>query len=224
MPLEDAGPPERRESAACSRTSRPSSSQVPPHVGHATATSSVSSETRTERNLLSTSRKRTPSIGISIFSIASSSVVTSDGSSGRSLTWRTYAVKPPEIRSATLSSALLSDGLYNYIYGNNDNIPIAQIDISDGITTDLLPDASDNVRGLVEVSSGALHPFEFVGYCDYDTYGTPMTSNGGSTDPGGLDNEGEAGDPIRPPTSASEAPMRTRAASIILSADTTTLA
>ena len=95
----------------------------------------------------------------------------------------------------TLSSALLSDGLYNYIYGNNDNIPIAQIDISDGITTDLLPDASDNVRGLVEVSSGALHPFELVGYCDYDTYGTPMTSNGGSTDPGGLDNEGEAGDP-----------------------------
>ena len=124
----------------------------------------------------------------------------------------------------TLASALLSDGLYNYIYGHNDNIPIAQIDISDGITTDLLPDASDNVRGLVEVSSGALHPFELVGYCDYDTYGTPMTSNGGSTDPEALTMKARPGTRIRPPTSASEAPMRTRAASIILSADTTTLA
>ena len=43
-----------------------------------------------------------PSIGMSIFSISSSSVVTSDGNSGRSLTWRTYVVKPPEIRSARL--------------------------------------------------------------------------------------------------------------------------
>jgi RHS repeat-associated protein len=92
------------------------------------------------------------------------------------------------------SSALLSDGTYDYIYGLGQYSPIAQIDSGDAITSDLVSDSSSSVRGIVEVTSSASDPDQLVAYIDYDSYGNPITGNGGSADSGGLTNE-EGGDP-----------------------------
>jgi RHS repeat-associated protein len=88
-----------------------------------------------------------------------------------------------------VASGLFSDGAFDYIYGVNPNMPIAQIDAGDSVTSELFTDTNSNVRGLVEVSTGAAHPYTLVTYTDYDAYGNPISGSGGTTNPGGLTNE-----------------------------------
>jgi RHS repeat-associated protein len=95
----------------------------------------------------------------------------------------------------TGSSALLSNGTFDYLYGLNSNVPIAQLDTGNSVTSELQADPSSNLRGIVEVGSGAAHPDVVANYTDYDAYGNPITKNGGSTNPGGLTSYGESGDP-----------------------------
>jgi RHS repeat-associated protein len=94
----------------------------------------------------------------------------------------------------TMSSALLSNGTFDYLYGSNGNVPITQIDNGDSVTGELVMDQSSNVKGVVEVSSGAAHPYVLANYVDYDTYGNPMTKSGGSVEAGGLTVNGISGD------------------------------
>jgi RHS repeat-associated protein len=94
----------------------------------------------------------------------------------------------------TVTSALLSDGAFDYIYADS-NVPVAEIDVGDSITTELIEDPSSNVRGLVEVSSESEDPFSLVNYTDYDAYGNPISASGGSVNSGGLTNDGEIADP-----------------------------
>ncbi len=92
------------------------------------------------------------------------------------------------------SSALLSDGTFDYIYGLDSNQPISQIGASGSVTDELLLDSSSNVRGVVEVTSSAANPFVLDTYADYDSYGNPISANGGTISPGGLTVEGITGD------------------------------
>lgn len=87
------------------------------------------------------------------------------------------------------TSALLSDGTLDYIYGVNSNSPIAEIDPSDSVTSQLISDPSLNVRAVVEVSPSAHNPFAIANYTDYDVWGNPITENGGSVNAGGLTSE-----------------------------------
>jgi RHS repeat-associated protein len=84
------------------------------------------------------------------------------------------------------TSALLSDGSFDYLYGANSNLPLAQIDLADSVTDYLLTDSSSNLRGIVEVTSSAASPDALVNYTDYTTTGQPITGAGGSTNAGGL--------------------------------------
>jgi RHS repeat-associated protein len=65
-------------------------------------------------------------------------------------------------------------------------VPIAQFDLGDSITSELLTDTNSNFRGIVEVTSTASSPDTVVNYTDYDSYGSPITGSGGSSNPGGL--------------------------------------
>ncbi len=78
------------------------------------------------------------------------------------------------------TSALLSDGSDDYVYGTNGNVPIAQIATSGSITDELLTDTNSNVRGVVEISSGATSPDQLVNYVDYDAWGKPISYPGGT--------------------------------------------
>lgn len=108
-----------------------------------------------------------------------------------SATWNasTSSVAETAFTWDTNSSALLSDGSFDYIYGQNASVPIAQVDTSDGVTSELLADPNSNVRGVVEVSTSAYAPFSLAQYTDYDAYGNPVSGSGGSSNPGGLANE-----------------------------------
>lgn len=86
----------------------------------------------------------------------------------------------------TESSALLSNGTFDYVYGQNPNLPISQVDTVDGYSSELLTDPITNVRAIVEVSSGSADPYVLDNYTDYDDYGNPMTEAGGSANVGGL--------------------------------------
>ena len=86
----------------------------------------------------------------------------------------------------TSSSALLSDGSFDYVYGLHANVPIAQIDPATSVTSQLLSDTTANVRGVLEVTSSAPSPFALANYTDYDPYGNPTTGADGSVNPGGL--------------------------------------
>ena len=114
-----------------------------------------------------------------------------DGLRMTASTWDTSAssVLDTEFTWNAESSALLADGTFDYIYGKSANVPIAQIDIGDAYTSELLTDAQSDVRALVEVSSGAASPFTLANYTDYDTYGSPITENSGARDVGGLASE-----------------------------------
>jgi RHS repeat-associated protein len=105
----------------------------------------------------------------------------------------TSSVQNAEFTWNTNSKALLSDGSFDYIYGASANVPIAQIDIGDSVTAELLADTNSNVRGIVEVSSSAAHPYVLAAYTDYDAYGTPISGAGG-TPSTGLTVEGIGGD------------------------------
>lgn len=94
----------------------------------------------------------------------------------------------------TQTSALLSNGTYDYIYGASSNVPIAQLDAGDSVTSELLTDTNSNVRGIVVVTGGATESYTLANYTDYDAYGNPITGNGGSTS-GGLMVDGVSGDP-----------------------------
>ncbi len=78
------------------------------------------------------------------------------------------------------TSALLTDGSDDYVYGTNGNVPIAQIATSGSITDELLTDTNSNVRGVVEISSGATSPDQLVNYVDYDAWGKPISYPGGT--------------------------------------------
>jgi RHS repeat-associated protein len=84
------------------------------------------------------------------------------------------------------SSALLSDGNTFYVYGMNDNVPIAQIGAADSVSSELLTDTNSNIRGVIELSSSASNPFALANYTDYDSYGNPTTGSGGTVNAGGL--------------------------------------
>jgi RHS repeat-associated protein len=94
----------------------------------------------------------------------------------------------------TRTSAVLSSGTFDYLYGMNPNVPIAQLDTGDSVTSELVADPSSNVRGIVEISAGAAHPDVVANYTDYDAYGSPMTKSGGSVSSGGLTVAGETSD------------------------------
>jgi RHS repeat-associated protein len=108
--------------------------------------------------------------------------------------WNGSAVTTQDFTWNTMSSALLSNGTFDYLYGTNQNVPIAQIDTGDSVTDSLLTDPSSNVRGIVEDSSGAAHPDVLANYSDYDAYGNPMTKSGGSVETGGLTVDGLSAD------------------------------
>jgi RHS repeat-associated protein len=95
----------------------------------------------------------------------------------------------------TTNAALLSNGTFDYVYGQDTNVPIAQIDTGDSVTSELLTDTNSDVKGIVEVSTAGANPFILANYTDYDTYGNPITASAGSIDTGGLTGEGETGDP-----------------------------
>jgi RHS repeat-associated protein len=84
------------------------------------------------------------------------------------------------------SSALMSDGSADYVYGLNPNVPVAQVDIGDAVTSELLTDTNSNVRGVVEVTASAASPFALANYTDYDSYGAPTSGAGGTSNLGGL--------------------------------------
>jgi RHS repeat-associated protein len=113
---------------------------------------------------------------------------------GLRMTATTWSVSSSSVQTAeftwdTQSSALLSDGTFDYVYGQSANVPIAQIDPGDLITSELVTDTNSDVKGIVEVSSGATSPFMLANYSDYDTYGNPITKSGGTTNVGGLTSE-----------------------------------
>jgi RHS repeat-associated protein len=119
-----------------------------------------------------------------------------DGLRATEKTWSssTSSVVTTAFTWNTGPSALLSNGTFDYLYGLNPNVPIAQIDSGNGITGQLLTDPSGNVRGIVEVSSGGANPFVLGNYTDYDVYGNPITGSGGSLNAGGLTVDGKSGD------------------------------
>ena len=84
------------------------------------------------------------------------------------------------------SSALLSNGSGDFVFGESANTPIAQVDAGDSVTSELIGDSSVNVCGIVEITTMRAHPYVLDNYADYDAAGNPMTSNGGTRDAGGL--------------------------------------
>ena len=118
-----------------------------------------------------------------------------DGLRMTAQSWNGSSVSTAEFTWDTTTSALLSNGTIDYLYGANPNVPVAQIDVGDSVTAELLTDPSSNVRGIVEVSATAANPYVLDNYSDYDAYGNPMTKSGGSVNTGGLLNEGISGDP-----------------------------
>jgi RHS repeat-associated protein len=82
------------------------------------------------------------------------------------------------------SSALLSDGNFLYIYGLNANVPIAQFDTSTSVTGDLVTDTNSNVRAVIDLHASTADTL--TNYVDYDSYGNPISKNGGSVVAGGL--------------------------------------
>jgi RHS repeat-associated protein len=111
-----------------------------------------------------------------------------------SQSWSGSSVATTDFTWDTTTSALLSNGSFDYIYGTNSNVPIAQVDKGDSVTGELVTDPSSNVKGIVEVSSSAAHPDVLANYADYDAYGNPMTKSGGSVEVGGLTVDGMTGD------------------------------
>jgi RHS repeat-associated protein len=107
----------------------------------------------------------------------------------QSSVWNGSSVVTAKYTWDSSSSALLSDGGFDYVYGLNPNVPIAQIDTSDSVTSMLLSDTNSNIRGLAEISTSAHTPYTLANYTDYDAYGNPISENGGTADPGGLSNE-----------------------------------
>ena len=106
-------------------------------------------------------------------------------------TWNasTSSVATTDFTWDTESSALLSDGTFDYIYGLNGNVPIAQLDVADSVTSELLTDANENVRGIVELSSSAADPDVLANYTDYEDYGVPISGSGGTLSAGGLNQQ-----------------------------------
>ncbi len=100
-----------------------------------------------------------------------------NGSSTTEFTWATIDDSPQ----------LASDGSWDFIYVNGGSAPIEQIATTGSTPTAilLLSDPSNDVRGLVQLSSGA-HQNQLVNYTDYDAFGSPITESGGSTESGGL--------------------------------------
>jgi RHS repeat-associated protein len=86
----------------------------------------------------------------------------------------------------TLDQALISNGSFDFIYGLSPNVPIAQIDTNDSVTSELLADSNFNIRGVVEVSTAADSPDTLINYTDYDAFGNPITKSGGAANSGGL--------------------------------------
>ena len=84
------------------------------------------------------------------------------------------------------TSALLSNGTDDFLYGLNPNVPLAQIDPVRHITDLLVSDPSQNVRGIIELSAAAAHPDTLVNYVDYTVLGKPITANGGAVVLNGL--------------------------------------
>ena len=81
----------------------------------------------------------------------------------------------------------LSDGTWDFLYLPGSNVPVEQVAASGSSPTAdlLLTDANDNVRGIVQITSGTHHD-QLVNYTDYDAYGRPITQSGGSVESGGL--------------------------------------
>jgi RHS repeat-associated protein len=120
-----------------------------------------------------------------------------DGLRTTAVTWSssTNSTVTANMAWNTNSSGLLSNGSFDFLYGLNATVPLAQVDVGDSYTSELVVDASSNVRGIVEVSSGAANPYVLANYTDDDVYGNPITASGGAPNPGGLTNEGESSDP-----------------------------
>ncbi len=112
-----------------------------------------------------------------------------DGLRLSAATWSSGSVVETGYTWNSTNSALLSDGTFDYLYGLNPNVPIAQIDLDDSVTSELITDTNSNVRGVVELTSTAHSPDTLAQYTDYDVYGNPITGSGGSTNAGGLTNE-----------------------------------
>jgi RHS repeat-associated protein len=110
---------------------------------------------------------------------------------GLRMTAATWNVTSSSVQSANYTwssstSDLASDGTFDYIYGSNASVPIAQVDITNSIASELIVDTNSNVRGVVEISTGAHSPDALANYTDYDAYGNPTSGSGGSTNAGGL--------------------------------------
>jgi len=117
-----------------------------------------------------------------------------DGLRMMTQTWNNSISSVVTTQFTWAGSALISNGAFDYLYGSNRNMPIAQIDNANGVTGALLPGPSPSARGIVEVSTMAANPFVLDNYTDFDAYGNPLTSSGGVVNPGGLTSEGKTGD------------------------------
>ncbi len=125
---------------------------------------------------------------------AESYAYNADGIRVKTQSWDASTSSVVTTDSTWSGSELLSQGSFDYVYGLEANAPIAQIDTGDGVTGELLSGLPLSVKGIVEVSTSAGHPFQLANYTDYDSYGNPMTASSGATNAGGLTNEGESGD------------------------------
>jgi RHS repeat-associated protein len=112
-----------------------------------------------------------------------------DGLRTEASTWTDPSVVTTEFTWDSTKSSLLSDGSFDYIYGTSANDPLAEVDTTDGVVSELVTDTNSNVRGVVEVSSAADSPDTLVNYTHYDAYGNPITGSSGSPYVGGLTNE-----------------------------------
>ncbi len=117
-------------------------------------------------------------------------VYNADGLRMQAATWNasTSAVQVANFTWDVGSSALLSDGSFSYLYGSNPNVPLGQIDATTGVASELLADTNSNIRAVVEITSTATNKFVMSNYTDYSAFGSPLTGNGGTTNPGGLTN------------------------------------
>ena len=109
-----------------------------------------------------------------------------DGLRMTSTAWLSSAVKTTDYTWYSKNSALLSNGTFNYLYGLNSNVPVAQIDTSTNVTGVLIADPSTNIRGVVEVSPASVHPNTLANYVDYSVLGKPISANGGTVITNGL--------------------------------------
>jgi hypothetical protein len=87
-----------------------------------------------------------------------------DGLRLTAATWNTSSSSTQTAHFAwnTNTDALLSDGTNDFIYGVNANVPIAQVNLANSVTDELLGDTNSNVRGVVELSAGTANQFSLA--------------------------------------------------------------